>query len=257
MTGWQNELQLIMTQSVWHIALVFARVSAAVSVMPGFGGQAIATRVKLGIAVVFTVLVYPAAPLANATPAPIEFLRTVSSEVVIGLAMGIGIRLWIMALMIAGSMAAQATSLSHLVGNSGVDPMPAIGQVLVVSGLALAMQLGFHVHAARLFLMSYDAFPISTFPPPMDLSRWGLEQAARAFGSAFSFAGPFIIVSALYNLMLGVINRAMPQLMVAFVGAPVITFGGLFILFVAAPIILLRWSDDLFMYFIVPIGSGP
>jgi flagellar biosynthetic protein FliR len=37
----------------------------------------------------------------------------------------------------------------------------------------------------------------------------------------------------------------MPQLMVAFVGAPAITAGGLFILMLAAPTILTFWSGRL------------
>ena len=41
---------------------------------------------------------------------------------------------------------------------------------------------------------------------------------------------------------LGVINRAMPQLMVAFVGAPAITAAGLLLLALAAPILLDIWA---------------
>ena len=52
---------------------------------------------------------------------------------------------------------------------------------------------------------------------------------------AFTLAAPFVLVSVLYNLTLGVINRAMPQLMVVFVGAPVITGLGLAVLFADGP----------------------
>jgi flagellar biosynthetic protein FliR len=50
-----------------------------------------------------------------------------------------------------------------------------------------------------------------------------------------------MIASLLYNVALGVINKAMPQLMVAFVGAPAITWGGLVLLLVATPFILQVW----------------
>jgi flagellar biosynthetic protein FliR len=52
-----------------------------------------------------------------------------------------------------------------------------------------------------------------------------------------------VIASLLYNLALGAINRAMPQLMVSFVGAPALTLGGLALLALAAPILLSFWSD--------------
>ncbi len=60
-----------------------------------------------------------------------------------------------------------------------------------------------------------------------DLARWGLAQVSRSFALAFSLAAPFVIAGLLYNVALGVINRAMPQLMVAMVGAPAITLGGI------------------------------
>ena len=69
------------------------------------------------------------------------------------------------------------------------------------------------------------------------LSQWGIDKVSGAFAMAFRLAAPFVIVSVLYNITLGVINRAMPQLMVAFVGAPVITAGGLALLALMSPIL--------------------
>ena len=65
---------------------------------------------------------------------------------------------------------------------------------------------------------------------------------AQAFALGFSLAAPFVIAGFAYNVALGAINRAMPQLMVAFVGAPAITAAGLLILMLAAPVILDFWG---------------
>ena len=51
-----------------------------------------------------------------------------------------------------------------------------------------------------------------------------------------------MIAGFAYNVALGAINRAMPQLMVAFIGAPAITAGGILILMLAAPVILHFWG---------------
>jgi flagellar biosynthetic protein FliR len=56
---------------------------------------------------------------------------------------------------------------------------------------------------------------------------------------------PFAIAALIYNVALGVINRAMPQLMVAFVGAPALTAGGLLLLYAAAPVMLSVWITAL------------
>ena len=76
---------------------------------------------------------------------------------------------------------------------------------------------------------------------------------SRAFSLAFLLAAPFVIASVIYNLALGVINRAMPQLMVAFVGAPVITLGGIVLLFLASPLMLSVWNDALMTFFNNPM----
>jgi flagellar biosynthesis protein FliR len=68
----------------------------------------------------------------------------------------------------------------------------------------------------------------------------------------FGFVVFFVVVSLIYNLTLGVINRAMPQLMVAFVGAPVITFGGLSLLLILSVQILTTWSERLMAFLVAP-----
>jgi len=79
----------------------------------------------------------------------------------------------------------------------------------------------------------------------------------RVFSLAFSLAAPFLIASVLYNLALGVINKAMPQLMVAFVGAPAITLGGLVILLLTTPFILPAWMRLMQATLASPMGPLP
>jgi flagellar biosynthetic protein FliR len=127
-----------------------------------------------------------------------------------------------------------------------------MGYILVVAALALALAAGLHVKAALLVILSYQILPMGLFPGAEGLSAWGTAQVARAFALAFSLAAPFVILSVLYNIALGAINRAMPQLMVAFVGAPVITAGGLFLLFLAAPTMLAHWLAALDAFMAAP-----
>lgn len=228
---------------LWHGAVVFLRIGAVMMVLPGFGEQWVPVRVKLALALVFTAIVATALPVSmnTGTSSLEDFLPFLATEPIIGLALGLGFRLFVMALQTAGVMAAQALSLSQILGGAGVDPMPALGQVLVVAGLALAMMSGLHVQVARAMILSYDVVPAGVFPRASDLTPWGVANVSASFSLAFSLAAPFLIFAILYNLTLGVINRAMPQLMVAFVGAPVIALGALFLLMLLAPVMLSVW----------------
>lgn len=176
------------------------------------------------------------------------------TETATGLLLGIGLRMFVLALQTAGSIAAQSTSLSQILGGASAEPMPAIGHVLVFGGLALAALMGLHVRVAELLILSYGPLPQGVLPLAGDLSQWGIGQVAAGFSLAFELAVPFVILSMLYNLVLGIINRAMPQLMVAFVGAPVITFGGLTLLLLVSPMLLSLWWSAMDGYMLNPLG---
>lgn len=250
------ELHATLITVFWQAVVVFFRVSALVSVLPAFGERTVPARVKLLIAIMFTIIVAPAVDVPGAIQDPMVTARFIATEAVIGLALGLGIRLFVLALHTAGSIAAQSTSLAQVLGGAAVEPIPAMGYVLVVAGLALAVMTGLHVQAAKLLIQSYTLFPAGQFPVAQDLSAWGVARISNAFSLAFLMAAPFVIASLVYNLTLGVINRAMPQLMVAFVGAPVITWAGLFLLFVSSPLLLTVWIQAMGDFLANPMGSA-
>lgn len=251
------ELLPLLNSAIWHGFVVFIRVAAIASFMPGFGEQSVPARIKLVVALAFTLVVAPAVPLAVPVTEFGDIAYLIFTEIMAGVAVGIGLRLFILALQTAGSIAAQSTSLSQVLGGAAVDPLPAMGYILIVAGLALAVMAGLHIKAAQLIIISYDFLPMGQIINASQISEWGVGQVARAFALAFTLAAPFIVLSVLYNFALGAINRAMPQLMVAFVGAPVITLGGLALLFVSAPYMLSVWVARMDTYLADPFGAIP
>jgi flagellar biosynthetic protein FliR len=241
---------------LWIGFLVFLRVGAVMALMPAFGEQAVPQRVRLVLALAFTAVVAPsvtekAAPFVGVLALPL------ATETIAGLVIGIGLRMFIFALQMAGTIAAQAASLSQLFGGAGPEPQPAISNLLIMAGLALAVMAGLHVRAAELMILSYDILPLGQLPGAADLADWGLAQVVRAFALAFTLAAPFVVASLIYNMALGVINRAMPQLMVAFVGAPALTLGGLVVLAVAAPVALAVWMQAFGDFLAAPFTVPP
>ncbi|MFQ6550782.1 flagellar biosynthetic protein FliR [Aestuariibius insulae] len=233
---------------------VFLRIGAMMALLPAFGEQMIPVRVRLATALAFTAIVTPAvAPQLG----QIEQIRLIyfGTEALTGLFWGILLRLLVMTLSIAGSIAAQSTSLSQILGGASVEPLPAMGHLMVMAGLTLAVILGLHVHLAAMMIETYTITPFAQRLDADLVSTIGLSHVRRAFALAFSLAGPFVIASVLYNVALGVINRAMPQLMVSFVGAPALTAGGLFLLFLTLPYILTVWSGALNAFLVQPASA--
>ncbi|MEX1661222.1 flagellar biosynthetic protein FliR [Thioclava sp. 15-R06ZXC-3] len=238
--------------------VVLLRVGGLVALAPGFGESTLPARIKTVVALGFTILLIPAlssdlAPLRARSGVPFWMLF----EIVTGVFLGLGLRAFIFALQVAGTIAAQATSLSQLLGGMGGEPQPAIGNLMVVAGIALLMQMGFHVHLAEFILGSYRVMPVGTIPDAQSFHDWGLAGIARAFSLAFMIAAPFVMTGLIYNVALGAINRAMPQLMVAFVGAPALTAGGLILLAIALPSGILIWREAVVDFLLNPFTVSP
>ncbi|TDL74205.1 type III secretion protein [Palleronia sediminis] len=255
MTGIADLIALVEAQSAGVLG-TFLRVAALMALLPGFGERSIPVRVRLVLAIALTAVVAPAAanlyPVAPSGPGAALYL----TETAAGLAMGAGLRILVHVLQIAATMAAQSVSLSQILGTQAADPQPAMGHVLVMGGLALAMTAGLHVKVVEFILRSYEILPAGRMPLASELAPWGIARVADSFGLAFVLAAPFVVTSLVYNLALGAINRAMPQLMVAFIGAPAITLGGLVLFAVTAPLLLSLWLAALDGFLANPAAPG-
>ena len=138
-----------------------------VALMPAFGERTVPPRIKLVVIFGFVMIVAPAVPSSGVAPSIDTATVLLLTETIAGALLGLGIRMFILALQTAGSIAAQSTSLSQILGGAVADPLPAMGYVLIISGLALAVMLGLHIKAAQIIILSYDCL-LYTSPSPRD-----------------------------------------------------------------------------------------
>lgn len=244
MTFWDEALALahLAEGSLVPALMVFLRIGAALALLPAFGEQVVPARIRLALAVAFTTVVFPW--IAPEVPPDLP-LTSAAAEVVVGLTLGAGLRLLVLALQFAGSIAAQSASLAQLFATAGAEPQPAIATLFTVAALALAAEAGLHLRAVELFLISYDLFPPGGWPAGANMADWGLAQVGRATALAFSLAAPFVVAALLWNLALGVMNRAMPMLPVSFLGAPALSLAALAVLAAVAVSVLIVWHGVL------------
>ncbi|MBT8409157.1 MAG: flagellar biosynthetic protein FliR, partial [Alphaproteobacteria bacterium] len=127
-------LPLVAHDAAWMAALVFFRVGAAMAFLPAFGERSVPARVKLVVALAFTLAVTPLVlPVAPERPKDVfDFGFALLAETLVGLFLGFVMRSFLFALQIAGSIAAQSTSLSQIFASGGADPLPAMGHMLTM-----------------------------------------------------------------------------------------------------------------------------
>lgn len=241
---------------LWAGFLVLLRVGALIGLLPGIGERAVSMRVRLGLALTLSVLLAPTVQLPSVIPAEVIGIFILGiGEIAIGLVIGLSIRFLAHGLLVAGSIVAQATSLAQLFGSAMADgPQPAIALVLYWGGLALFMITGMPLQIVISLSQSYQFLPIGSGIDMIWSMNWVVQAVSYAFALGFALAAPFVVSALLYNVAMGVINKAMPQLMVSFVGAPALTLGGLLLLLVAAPVVLSVWYDALQTHGLTPFG---
>jgi flagellar biosynthetic protein FliR len=252
-------LSILDAETVFFYAGVFARMGAAAFLAPGIGDAATPMRVRLFAAFALTAVAAPAA-----RPAELDFGDTsdlafmLLAEAAIGLLIGLTIRFVVIALHIAGTIAAQAMQLSQLFGAGvGHEQESQISTLLMMAGVAIACAAGLHVELALAFSKSYAVAPFGGAFPASDAARHIVDNAAGAIALGFSLAIPFLLLGFVYSLALGAMNRAMPQLAVAFVGAPIAISAGAALLGLCASLILSRWSAHAGPIFAAPLGFAP
>jgi flagellar biosynthetic protein FliR len=211
--------------------------------MPGIGEQVIPARARafvlIGVALAMTTSGFIAAPATTDITGLFGLLVT---EIFIGFALGTMLRVTIWMLTIAGSVIAQSIGLSQFLAPAlEHEAQTLTANLLSMAGAAVLLSANFHVEVIVSLLRLYTDIPLGA------LTLLSGPMLAQSFFSAFGFAlllaWPFVAINLLYNICLGFINKALPSLMVAFVGAPFMVGAGTMLLAVSIAGLLIAWKD--------------
>ncbi len=232
---------------VLPIIAIFTRLSVFLYLLPGIGETVIPQRIRLMIAFMLAWLLFPllTPSLDFANMGVADGTVLIAKEALYGFVLGFAFRLMIFVLQILGNIVSQALSISQVLGEGiATEPNTTISTLLMMAGATLLVTMDLHVEAVGIFYQSYEMFPLGTSPNLDNLAYWMTHKSMEIFAFGVTLALPFIILNFVYNLMLGFLNRAMPQLMVSFVGMPAITGAGLFLLVIASGSILIFWAES-------------
>ncbi|MCV6576483.1 MAG: flagellar biosynthetic protein FliR [Cohaesibacter sp.] len=234
----------ILPQTAFIFMLIFARIGTLFMVLPAFSERAIPVRVRLILALTFTLMMYPmiSGQFAKLPSTLFGALAAMGKEIVIALLIGLAIKLVTAALQIAATTIAFQLGLSFAMG----PDMSTGGQTVTLgtfmSVLAVTMIFVTDLHYVMIVAMydSYDLFPVNEMPPVGDMAEFATNTVAGAFLVGTKIAAPFIVYGLLFYFGLGLLSRLMPQLQVFFIAMPANITVGL-ILFVILLSTLMTW----------------
>ncbi len=223
----------VVNQFIADFILPFARVSALIMSMIGFGARTIPVRIKLALCVVITVAIMPAIP-----PTRVDNLLSLSTALLIGEQTIIGVMLGFITVLVvdtftlAGQIIAMQTGLGFA---SLVDPasgmnVPAVGQFFLILSTLLFWVMDGHLAYLQFVVASFDTIPIPSNGLDSTKFKEVVEWGSWMFATALSLSIAPLTAMLLINFSFGVMTRAAPQLNIFAIGFPVTMCAGLLIM---------------------------
>ncbi|MEJ0067781.1 MAG: flagellar biosynthetic protein FliR [Pseudomonadota bacterium] len=217
-------LERLLTGEVFTFLLIFSRTGSAMILLPGFGEAYVSIRVRLLLAFAFSVVVAPVvSPHLPPLPAsPVALILLLGSEIGVGLFIGSIGRIMITGLETAGTLVSFQIGLSTAsVFNPLISDQSQLTSVLIsIVGMVLLFETDLHHMMLRAMVDSYTLFTPGALPPIGDFTETITRLVSRSFLIAMQIAAPFLVVSTMMYLALGLTSRLMPQLQIFFLALP-------------------------------------
>lgn len=216
---------------VWGAALVFARLGAILMLLPGIGETYVPPRIRLSLALVITLVVWPiAAPSLPPLPESVGGMAGwVIREVATGLMIGAILRAFMTALATAGEVVSLQTTLSFAQSTNPMQAQP--GSTISAFLTLLGVTLLFATNTHHLFLAglagSYELIAPARPLITADFVELAVRTLADSFMLGIQLAAPVIVFAIIFNLASGLVGRVMPQFQVFFATAPLSILLGL------------------------------
>lgn len=218
----------------------FFRIMALVASSPLLGARGIPAQVKVGVAVMLTLVIAPMLPpMPTVDPTSPQGLLILIQQLIIGYSMGLTMRLAFSAMEMAGHIAGLQMGLGFA---TFFDPqnsaqVPLLGQFLGVMAMLLFLALNGHLLVIAALVESFNTLPVGL---PEAAKSW--KALALAGGNIFTWglllSMPVLAALMLANIALAVLTRAAPQLNIFAVGFPVTLAIGFIVLALSLPYFL-------------------
>lgn len=240
---------------VFPFFLVLVRLASMLMTLPGFTDVAVSARIRMLMALAMTVATFAMVEstlpqLPNSTGVLILLMLT---EILMGVLMGISIRIFVVCMNIAGEMVSFMTGLSaaQLFDPRTQTQTSGPSVFLSLLGVTLIFVADVHHLVIQAFVESYQVFPPGKVPYMGDTVQAILKLMADVFIVGIKISAPVVAVGYLIYVAFGVLNRLVPQMQVFFITMPLAVAVGLFVLTLSMSAMLTLYMDELLKHTVI------
>ncbi len=210
---------------VFFFLLTFVRIGTAMMLFPGIGDTYTPLRIRLFMGLGITLVIFPIlSPIMPAeVPGTYEFFMLLMREFVIGAFIGTAARILLMALDTAGMIISLQAGLSNaqLFNPALASQGSIVGAFMVITGTMLIFVTDLHHLLIYGLVNSYELFPVATVPAYSTMAEFVAKAVGTAFYTGVRVAAPFLVITLLLYIGMGVLARLMPQVQVFLLAIPV------------------------------------
>jgi flagellar biosynthetic protein FliR len=229
-------LHLVLPEFQAFLVLV-SRIGGIVAAFPMLGGRTVPHKIKIALVVMLGVALSPLIRLPPLSQDAIEMTAGLVSELLIGLVIGLAVRLVFGALEVAGDL------LGVQMGFGAVqllDPMTAqhssvISEYFRIIAMLVFLSLNAHMAVVGAIVSSYDAIPPFRARLSPAIGEEVLRLSQHMFEVALKLSAPVLVVMILINILMAMLGRAVAQINVFVLSFPITIAAGLLVLGLALP----------------------
>lgn len=210
--------------------LVMFRMAGIFMLAPMFGSGVIPMKVKALLSVVLAFCVYPIIPPQPGVELTLMMLPvTIGSEMLIGLVIGFGASLPLVAMQLGGLMMGQQLGLgfAQVLNPDFGENTDVFGQMLFLTALTVFILMDGHHAMLTTLVHSFSSVPLGGYMPGADVVQVMTGLLASMFELAVRVAAPLLCMVFLETVAMGFIARTVPQLNILSLGFPLRIIMGL------------------------------
>lgn len=226
------------------------RILGLMALAPLYNNGSIPARVKVGLSFLIATIVAPSIPpMPVVDPMSLPGLLILAQQLVIGLAMGLAMRIAFAGVEMAGTISGLTMGFGFA---SFFDPQSqgqssVISQFFALLMIMIYLAANLHLVVLSTLIDSFSTLPISTTPFEGDRLRQVAAWGGRIFSSGLQLSLPLVTALLITNLALGILTRAAPQLNLFGIGFPITMGAGFIMIAITLPYLsapLLRLMEE-------------
>jgi len=219
------EIQLFSMQNWYVLLVILARMAAMIGALPIFTSSQAATRLRLGLAIMISLLLFPMLDisLTEQQTTTIGLGLVVVQEALLGLLMGFVIQLLFFAVQFGGTIVGyqMGFAAANILDPQHQQQIPLLSQFQNVFAILLFLALDVHHMLIRVMVHSYELLPPGAFDFSGGAIPFVMELTGEMFVLGLQIIAPVMVALMLSMFILGIMSRVFSQLQVFLLSFPI------------------------------------